>query len=569
MSRKNSRKGSAARSTLIGLLVIAVLGTGAFFGWKLFAGGEKSETPPQMVAVKKDTFVHEILERGNVESAENVDVLCDVESNNGVTIIWVIPEGTEVKKGDPIIEFDSSTFTESVNKQEIQVLTSAAKVAQSKVDLENAMLDLEEYEEGKFIEAKKTAQNKILQAKEDMRQAEDQLKFNSTLFARGYVTESTVEKDEFAFEKAKNALEVAEIELKNLIEYTYKKTVNSYRAKIEAAETKLKTDEVSHKLEEERLAHLKKQLEKCKVDAPQDGQVVYTPPPRWGSESDIIREGKKVYERQEIIKLPNPAKMQVKGLVNEASIRLVKVGHPAVIELEAFPNQFFRGVVKTVNDYPEPTGWGATNMAREYQTTITILDPPSTIKPGLTAKVKIIVNVIEEALMLPIQAVFEHGDKKYCVVYDKGNWDKIEVQTGPTNDKFVVIESGLSLGAEVVLNSWQNREKLNLPKIDKEERSGPLDGEFPREEDSPSSAGPSGAANAERGPQPGGVREGGPPGGDRPRRERGGEGAGAGEQPGTPTEEPKESSSATATESQPSEGSGTGTDSPVVSEPEP
>ena len=474
---EHSNSNKFFRPLLIGLISFVVLAAGAFYGWKKLVGGTSVEAAPQSVKVKKETFVHEILERGNVESASNVDITCEVESLGGITIIKIVEEGTEVKKGDLLVEFDSSAFSESVNKQTIAKLTSEAKLAQSKVDLENAILDLEEYEEGKYKELEKTADNKILKQKETMRKAEDNLRFNTNLLARGYITESTVEAEEFVFRQAENDLEVAIMEKENLRDYTKKKMLNSLRAKVQSVTTKVKTDEKSFELETIRLEHLEDQLAKCSVYAPQDGQVVYAPP-RWGDESLIIREGLKVYERQQIIKLPDPSKMQVKGLVNEASIRLVKVGDPATIELEAFPNQTFNGVVKIVNDYPEPTGWNSQSMSREYQTTITVLDPPVGIKPGLTAKVKIIVSVIPEAMTLPIQAVFEYDKKMYCVTYKNGKWDKLEVKTGATNDKQVVIESGLNEGDEVVLNAWQNREKLNLPKIDKEERAGPLKNEF-------------------------------------------------------------------------------------------
>ncbi len=474
--RSNIRNGKISRPLIIILVVFVLLVAGSFLGWKIFAGGETGLQPPQMVRVKKETFVHEILERGSVESAVNVDVTCGVESNAGVTILTIVPEGTEVKKGDLLIEFDASTFLETVNKQQIAALNSQAKVAQSEADLETAKLELEEYIEGKYVESLKTIESKILQAEETLRTSEDTLKFSSNLLARGYTTESQVEADEFLFKQAKTTLSIAELEHENLEKYTKKKMVNQLQAKIDAAIAKLETDKKSRDLDRERLKHLEFQLEKCKVYAPQDGQVVYAPP-RWGDETEIIREGKKVYERQQIIKLPDPTKMQVKGLVNEANIRLVKVGDPATIELEAFPNQVLLGSVKIVNDYPEPTGWNATSMSREYQTTVTILEPPHGIKPGLTAKVKIVVDVIRDALTLPSQAVFEHGGKMYCVVYDQGNWDKKEIETGATNEKQVVIRSGLAEGDSVVLNAWQNREKLKLPKIEKDEHSGPLSDE--------------------------------------------------------------------------------------------
>ncbi len=96
----------------------------------------------------------------------------------------------------------------------------------------------------------------------------------------------------------------------------------------------------------------------------------------------------------------------------------------------------------------------------------------------------------------------------YCVTYNNGKWDKIEVKTGATNDKQVVIESGLAEGDEVVLNAWQNREKLNLPKIDREDQSGPLKNEFDNQNEEKPQGPPEGRP---QGPPPGEVRTGPPP----------------------------------------------------------
>ncbi|MEX0713535.1 MAG: efflux transporter periplasmic adaptor subunit, partial [Pirellulales bacterium] len=46
-------------------------------------------------------FTHDVTERGEVESSSNVEVRCEVQSQNfdGVTIIEIVPEGTIVNKG--------------------------------------------------------------------------------------------------------------------------------------------------------------------------------------------------------------------------------------------------------------------------------------------------------------------------------------------------------------------------------------------------------------------------------------------------------------------------------------
>jgi multidrug efflux pump subunit AcrA (membrane-fusion protein) len=448
------------------IIIFGILGGSGYWGWQRLRGSVKVE-PPQLVAVKKEKFVHEILERGSVDSASNVEIRCEVESAGGLTIISVVPEGTVVKKGDLLVELDSSSLRENVVKQQIAVLASQSKLAQSESDLKTAELTLTEYLEGKYQEEHKTIKNEIFAAEEEVRTQEDNLAYYKRLLERGYVTDSKVAADILLLDKAINAKDIAQLKLKVLDDYTKEKNVVQYTAAIASNKAKVQSDKQSLQLDEERLTHLEAQLNRCKILAPQDGQVVYYMP-RWGGDEDLIKEGKKVFERQILLRLPDPGQMQVKGLVNEANIRLVKVGQKATIRLEAIPNQVFDGEVKVVNDYPEPSSWMGGSMSKEYMTTITVLKPPSGIKPGLTAEAKITVNEISDALVLPVQTVFEHGGKTYAVTYHEGKWDKIEVKTGPTNDKEVVILEGLKEGNSVVLGAWAHRDRIDLPKQSEE-----------------------------------------------------------------------------------------------------
>jgi len=70
-----------------------------------------------------------IVERGNLESAKNTDVQNEVEGQT--TIISILPEGKEVKKGDLVCELDSATLRDNLINQEITT-------RRAKADLDNA-----------------------------------------------------------------------------------------------------------------------------------------------------------------------------------------------------------------------------------------------------------------------------------------------------------------------------------------------------------------------------------------------------------------------------------------------
>ena len=426
---------------------------------------------PQLVTVKRGAFIHEILGRGSVDSAQNEEVRVRVESagQGGLTIETVIPEGTLVKKGDQLATLSSAWLAEQAERQLVTVINSRAKLEQSRADLKTAELALTEYQAATFVQQRKTIENEIFAATEQVKTQEDNLAHFKRLLDRGYVTNAQVEAYWVEYEKAVKTKEIAEIKLSGLDTFTQARMVTQYAAAVETNKAKVEADEQTLQIDAERLEHLNRQLANCTIYAPSDGQIVYYMP-RWGGDENLIREGKKVLDKDVLFQLPDPMQMQVKGLINEANVRHVKPGQRATIRLEAFLNQTFDGVVTLVNSFAEPSGWQGGAMSREYLATIKILNSPEGVRTGLTAEARIIVNEIPNALLLPSQAIFTYGGKTYAVTYKEGKWDKVEVKTGHTNEKEVVILEGLNEGDEVVLGAWVHRDKVDLPKIEEESR---------------------------------------------------------------------------------------------------
>ena len=58
-----------------------------------------------------------VTEKGNLESSKNEDVFCEVEGQT--TIIMILPEGTQVTKGELVCELDSRHAPDNLTNQEI------------------------------------------------------------------------------------------------------------------------------------------------------------------------------------------------------------------------------------------------------------------------------------------------------------------------------------------------------------------------------------------------------------------------------------------------------------------
>ncbi|MDR1384097.1 MAG: biotin/lipoyl-binding protein [Planctomycetaceae bacterium] len=446
----------------IGLIVLLILAGGGLLLYQNFFNNSTAAETSGVIfdVVKRGNFLHEVTSRGNVESAQNEDIRCQVESPSGTLVIWIIPEGTIVKQGDVLCQLDSSNLLDKVAQQKITVSNNYATFQQSQADYETAKLALQEYQEGTFIQEKKSIENRILKAQEDLSRATDVRDYTEKLLAQGYQTEMQLKADIAKETQTKNDLDIAKLELKVLEDYTKAKMEMQLKAAISTTETKMESDKQQWNIAKDRSEYYQTQLENCTIKATKEGQVVYaTPTSPWRRDNEIIKEGNSVRERQAIIRLPDPRQMQVSGMINEASVSHVKVGQLATITLEAMPNRVFHGEVKMVNDYPEPDSpMGA--MVREYKTIVTIDDlgtlpseQRSAIRPGLTAQLKIdVTRASDEAtpLLVPVQSLFEHQGTYYCITCDNGKWEKIPVEVGDTNDTEVVIKSGIEEGRQIV-----------------------------------------------------------------------------------------------------------------------
>ena len=431
----------------------------------------KSSLPsaPLTIAAASSQFLQEVLERGEVGSSSNVEIRCQVQSKvlTGTPIIQIVPEGTYVKEGDFLVKLDDSGIQGDVVQQQIACNSSRAIEVEARTDYEAAKLALEEYESGTFLQDLGTLEGERFVAQENMRRAEEYLRYSIKLAERGYVTDVQLEADRFAVEKARKELDNATTKLSVLHRYTKTKTINRLKANVETAEARLRARENSHNLDEERLKNLEDQLSKCVINAPTSGQVVYANLP---TGEPLIAEGKPVRERQIIIRLPDPKRMQVTARINESRIDKVRVGMQSKIRLDAFPNVLLTGTVRSVSEYPLPA-LTAYSTIKEYGAEVTIDDSPQGVRSGMTAQVAIEVEKKENVLQVPVQAVLERSKRFFCIVDSGGELVAKEVQVGSSNEQYVIISEGLEEGEQVVLAPQSYENKVLLPDVAAKEES--------------------------------------------------------------------------------------------------
>lgn len=454
----------------LGIVVaFALVGTMSLAAWAYLPWNQTVDVTAQAVThpVNRGSFRYFVAEQGEIESSSNVEVRCEVQSRNsaGTAILQIVPEGTVVAPGDLIALLDKSALENEFNQQQIVCNGSEAAVIQAESTLQTANISKQEYLQGTFRQEEQLILGEISVAEENLRRAEDYLIYSEKLAAKGYVTQLQLEADRFAVEKARMELETAQTKLDVLRNFTRAKMVSQLDADIKIAEANLASQRNSHELDKEKLELIRAQIEKCEIRAPAAGEVVYAnETDRRGSTEFIIEEGALLRERQVIVRLPDPKQMQVRAKINEARVDRVREGMPVQIKLDAFPKLDLQGVVKSVDEYPLPTSWYGANI-KEYATYIEVFDPPEGIRPGMTAEVRIRVAEYDDVLQVPIQAVTEHGGRHYCLVRGASGLEARPVEIGISNEKFVIIEDGLSEIDVVLMSPREFFDQVDLPAV--------------------------------------------------------------------------------------------------------
>ena len=529
------RQGGLLGGLLVFLVIASALG---WIGYNyLYLNGNSSKSAELITeVVSRGAFDHVVLEQGEIESSSNTEVICEVKSRgySGVPILWVIDEGATVKKGERLVELDAAAIETELRDSKIQVTTAKANVTSAEALVEQAKIARQEYLEGVFKTEESTLLSEIALANQDLYKAQLALESNERLVAKGLVNDLQLEADRFAVENAQNMVDSAKARLKVLRELTKKKMLVQFDSDIESAQAKLSAFQAELLEEEEELADVELQLKKCIIEAPSDGIVVHANKfsSRGGNAEFVVEAGATVRERQAIIRLPDPTKMQVKCRINESRITLVQQGMPVRISVDAIPGLVLKGRVIRVNRYAEPSSFFSSSI-KEYAAFIEILNPPNEIRTGMTAEVQIFVEQLSDAVQIPIQGLYEHGTKMYSLVQTGADsFETREVRIGATNDTMATIEEGLSDGEDVVLNLREHLNLMDLPEVTQTDNSDMKElntvGQNPAGQGGP----PAEFGGGRQGGPPGGGRKGGgrPDGGGQGRRGGGaaGQGGGAG-----------------------------------------
>lgn len=454
-----------------------------------FRGEEGPATDHITFTVKRGPLTISVIESGTISARDQVIIKNEVEGK--ISILYLIPEGTMVKKGDLLVELDASGLMDQKIDQQIRVQNAEAAFIsarenlavvenQAQSDVDKAELaytfakeDLKKYLEGEYPNQLKQAESSLTLAIEELTRARENLEWSKKLAKEKYISKTELEADELTVKKKELDQELAKNNLELLKDFTHKRTlaqlesdVKQSKMALERTNRKAKADVVQARAnleakkaeferQKDKLDKIIVQIQKTRIYAPDNGLVIHATSAQGGHPRRInqpLEEGQQVVERQELIHLPTTTSSKAEVAIHEANLDKIRIGLPVKITVDALPGEIFMGRVEKIAPLPNPQSAWLNPDLKVYDTDIYVENNSSTLKTGMSCKAEILVEQYKDAIYIPVQAVLRVGRQPTAYVMNgKKAFEPRAINMGLDNNSMVRIVSGLEPGEVVSL----------------------------------------------------------------------------------------------------------------------
>lgn len=248
------------------------------------------------------------------------------------------------------------------------------------------------------------------------------------------MAEASLVETKAKYERAKNlvAEQLLQEEQLESAEAAYKSAV----ARVDSAREDIKRTQKMLDEAEDRLT-------KTTIVSPMDGKVVNLAM----KEGEVVVSGMGIPGSIVAI-VADLAEILAEVDVVESEIAKVKLGMTARIEVDALPGTIFKGTVTEIAE-------SATKVAdvSYFKVKIRLTEPGEALKPGMTAKAKIVIEEKADVLAVPVQVVQEKDKKKFAFIVEGSKAKKakkVDVTTGLSDNLNIEVLTGLKEGDSVV-----------------------------------------------------------------------------------------------------------------------
>lgn len=411
------------KKTIIITAIVVVLTSVALIVFVRLTSGNQTQVL-DLAEVKKGNFEIAVSGAGELIAEKSVEIKGpDIVRNRnfrsgGIKIIDIVPEGTEVRKGDYIATLDRTTFNNTL-KDESDIL----KTIQADIEM------------------------KILDTALILSTLRDDIRNQSFAVEEASIT---VEQSKFEPPAIKRQAELGLDKSQRLLGQKEK----LYSLRVAQTRTEIRNLKYSLERQQSKVIDLEQVLAGFIITAPSDGMVIYKKD-RLG----VKRKAGSLLNPFDpvVATLPDMKSMLSRIYISEIDVNKVKTGQQVHMTIDAFQGKSYTGRVNSIANIGEQF---SNTDSKVFEVLVRIDGYDPALRPSMTTGNKVITKTFYNVVYIPIECV-QTGTDSIPYVYTKDGTKQVVVP-GESNDKNVIIEQGLVAGTSVWLSGPENPGKFVL-----------------------------------------------------------------------------------------------------------
>jgi multidrug efflux pump subunit AcrA (membrane-fusion protein) len=329
--------------------------------------------PPALTTseVTRGEYVDVVEIRGTVKPLKSVVLAAPMQAGE-LQILTIAKNGSPVKAGDVVVEFDGSTLKRTVQEKQSELEQALAEYDQAKAQanisqgVDNTALLKSRYD--------------VDRAKLDVGAATD------------IVSKVDADKAKLALADAESRKTAAEVTSAS----NRKATTKGFSA-LESRIAKIRAD----------LDLAARGLQQLKMTAPADGVVNIMQ--NWrnysGGSAPEFRPGDSCWPGAEIVELPDLSSVHIEARLDESDRGRLKIGQSATIRIDAIPDHEFQSVVSALSVLAR-VDFSSWPPVKNFDLKLTFRDLDPRLRPGMSAAARIAVGRLPDMLLVPAESVF-------------------------------------------------------------------------------------------------------------------------------------------------------------------
>jgi len=347
---------------------------------------------------------------GTVEAKESVDLQAEIA---GVIIELPVREGDWLEEGQVLVRIDSFPTEAELEGAKAQLLATEADARAQAVQIALADANV-----ARDIAFQKTAEAELVETRARLDLAEKQYQRTKDLFDRGVEPVDRLDEATATLEATRAQLEAIQA---RIVQYEAQvKATRLTRDQYEAAhEAALQRAEASRA----NMERAEDSLKKTTIYSPLKGLLTHL----------NVEKGERAVPgilsnpEATLMTIADMSVLEAHLLVDETDIVQVAVGHPVEVVVDALPDTPLQGTVTEIGNSPVSQGGlqSGSQEGKDFLVKVRLLEPPASLRPGMSCEGDITTAVKEDLLVIPIQALTRRDVR----IDEEGNYVREDLET--------------------------------------------------------------------------------------------------------------------------------------------